>query len=117
MEDIGYKEYMATYHSLRRAYERIGLKAEAAEKEICRAYAAGLGAEEFNSREKAYLESKGLAGGYAKVYKGFCYIFSEEAVCITVYPVPAWFGKRQYFDGKTRIRNPKNYYRHYGVLA
>ena len=106
-----------TYHSLVRAHERLGLNREEAERTITRAYAEGMGAEEFNSREKKYLEQKGANGAQVKVYNGCCYVFSENAVCITVFQVPLWFGKRQFFDGKTKIRNPKNYYRHYGVMA
>ena len=111
------KDIEATYHSLVRAKERLGLKAEAAEREIRRAFTEGLDASEFNSREKEYLIGKEIYGAAAKVYRGSCYIFSEEGVCITVYKVPAWFGRRQFFDGKKKIRNPKDYYRHYSVTA
>ena len=107
----------ASYHSLIRARERLGLKTNAAEREIRKAYTEGLDATEFNSREKEYLINKGLSGAIVKVFNGSCYIFSENAICITIYKVPSWFGRRQYFDGKEKIRNPKNYYRHYGVMA
>ena len=107
----------ATYHSLMRAKKRLGLKAEAAKREMKRAFTDGLDASEFDSKEKEYLIGKEVSGAAVKVYRGSCYIFSEEGTCITVYKVPAWFGKRQFFDGKKKIRNPKDYYRHYGVTA
>ena len=112
MESIG-----ATYHSLVRAKERLGLKTEAAEREIRRAFIQGLDSSEFTAKEKEYLIGKEVYGAAAKVYKGSCYIFSEEGICITVYKVPSWFGRRQFFDGKKKIRNPKDYYRHYGIIA
>ncbi len=107
----------ASYHSLVRARERLGLKINAAEREIRNAYMEGLDATEFNSREKEYLINKGLSGALVKVYNGSCYIFSENAICITIYKVPSWLGRRQFFDGKEKIRNPKNYYRRYGVMG
>ena len=107
----------ATYHSLVRAKERLGLKAEAAEREIRRAYLNGLDSADFSPREKEYLCSKELFGATVKVYKGSCYLFSEDGTCITIYKVPAWFGRKQFFDGKTKIRNPRDYYRHYGITA
>ncbi len=111
------KNIEATYHSLVRAKERLGLKADAAEREIRKAFMQDLDVSEFTAREKEYLNSKEIYGAAVKVYKNICYIFSEEGVCITVYKVPGWFGRRQFFDGKKKIRNPKDYYRHYGVIA
>ncbi len=106
-----------SYHAARRARERLGLKAKSAERETVKAFTDGLTAEDLTSRERDYLVRKGLHGCSPRVYNGSCYIFSENMVCVTVYKLPAWFGKRQFFDGKTKIRNPKNYYRHYGVMA
>ena len=112
-----FKSIEATYHSLVRAKERLGLKAEAAERAIRRAYAEGLDAAEFCAREKEYLISKEIYGAEVRFYRGSCYIFSQDGSCITVYKVPSWFGRKQFFDGKKKIRNPKDYYRHYGVSA
>ena len=111
------EEIMASYHAIKRANERLGLKVQAAEKEIRKAFLEGMESSEFSSREKEYLSGKEESGITVRVYKGSCYIFSEEGVCITVYDLPSWFGRKRFFDGKTKIRNPKEYYRHYGVIA
>ena len=106
-----------SYHSIQRARERMGLNASSAERIISRAYVQGLGSEDFTASEKDYLKRKGVSGAQIKVYNGFCCVFSDSAVCITVFKLPGWFGRRQHFDGKTKIRDPRSYYRHYGVIV
>ena len=103
-----------SYHSVKRAHERLGLNASGAEAFLTRAFAEGMDSGDFSSRERRYLEDKGLRGGIIKVFCGYCCVFSDTAVCITVFRLPSWFGKKHY-DGKKKIRDPKNYYRHYGV--
>ena len=51
----------------------------------------------------------------AIAYNNFCYIVSEEGFCVTLYPLPVWFGKKKHFNGKERIRNMKAYARNYAM--
>ena len=45
------------------------------------------------------------------VYQDAIYIFSADGVCVTLYPVPRWFGTRRNYDGKERIRNVRRFFR------
>lgn len=99
----------ASIHSLKRAKERAGLNEKAAEKQIARAMRDGKCADAFSSWERSYLEKEAYGDCVAVAYSGFCYIVNSDGLCVTMYPLPVWFGKKKQFDGKERIRNPKTY--------
>lgn len=104
---------LATYHSIVRAKERIGTKnVQSAEKNIALARSRGKRAQEFSSWERSFLRHTERYDCQAIAYNNFCYIFSEDDVCITLYPLPVWFGKKKHFDGKERIRHMKKYQRY-----
>ena len=107
---------MATVHSLDRAKERAGLNEKRAYKMIELALERGKTAENFTSWEKEYLQRECKDGVIAIAYNNYCYIVNEEGFCITLYPLPAWFGKKKHFNGKEHIRNLKTYSRNYAVI-
>lgn len=101
---------MTTIHSINRTMERCKLKnPRAAEKNINRALQRGKRAEEFSSWERTFLSIEAHGDCSAIAHNGFCYIVNEYGTCITVYPLPAWFGKKKHFDGKERIRDFRKY--------
>lgn len=104
--------YTTTYHSVQRVMERCNLPNQrAAVKNIHRAAQKGVRAEDCTSWEQSYLRVEGRYGCEAIAYNGFCYIFNQEEICVTVYPLPKWFGKKKHFDGKERIRDYRKYYK------
>jgi hypothetical protein len=107
----------ATVHSIVRSKERLGLNERRAEKTIQLAIERGKDYTEFNSsRERKYLEQHTDSEVYAVAYNGYCYIINNTGFCITVYELPEWFGKKKQYDGKTKIKNMKAYYRNYSDL-
>ena len=102
-----------TYHSIDRAKERAGLNERKATKMIELALERGKNANDFSSMEKRYLESKRYVGCSAIAYNNICYIVNENGICVTLYPLPTWFGKKKLFNGKEKIRNPKKYSKNY----
>jgi len=101
----------ATIHSLDRAKERIGCNEKAADKQFRLAIERGKTYEDFTSWEQKYLAKEAYDGCVAVAYNGYCYIVNELGFCVTVYQLPAWFGKKKHFNGKERIRNMKSYAR------
>ena len=106
-----------TCHSIDRAKERAGLNERKATKMIEQALKRGKSANEFNSMEKSYLEKQGQGNCTAIAYNNFCYIVNENGFCVTLYPLPVWFGKKKRFDGKEKIRNPKKYRKNYDFYS
>ena len=103
---------MTTFHALQRTKERTGFNHKASERLIANAITRGKGAQSFAAKEREYLERQESKKGYwTIVYNSLCFIFSNDGVCITVYKLPPWFGKKQY-DGKQVIRNNKKYIRY-----
>ena len=99
-----------TLHSIDRAMERCNLKNQrSAEKNISRALQNGKRAEDFASWERNFLSREAYDNCFALAYNGFCYIVNEYGACVTVYALPAWFGKKKHFDGKERIRDFRKY--------
>ena len=98
-----------TYHSIMRTKERAKLNEDAAKRMIVRAKEYGIPADEFHSEERRYLER--MEEGEKKViyYSGYVFVLTSDSICITMFPVPQWFGKRNRFSGKTAIRNVKKY--------
>lgn len=106
---------IASYHSIVRAKERLGYNAKNALKQINRALDRGKSAEDFTSWERDYLrnECADRADAKAIAYNNFCYIVGDDGKCVTMYELPAWFGKKKHFDGKERIRKAKAYTRYH----
>ena len=100
----------ATKHSIDRAMERRNFKNQrAAERNIARAIKNGKRAEDFSSWERSFLLGEARDDCTAIAYNNFCYIVNSQNVCVTLYPLPVWFGKKKRFDGKERIRDYKKY--------
>ena len=99
---------MYTYHSIVRTSQRAGLNRKSATRMIENARVRGLGSSYFGGDEKEYLQRKMPEGGRSVVYAGYCFIFNDSDLCITMFSVPVWFGKRKY-DGKKRLRKPRKY--------
>lgn len=103
---------VASYHSVNRAMERCRVKnVRAAEKRIATALQRGKQASEYSSWERSYLMDR-ASDCTAIAYNNFCYLVNEDGMCITLYPLPAWFGKKKRFQGKERIRDMKKYQRY-----
>ena len=101
---------MITAHGLLRAEERTGYHTEAATRFVERALQRGKHPQEMPARERKYLIQKEKKEDCnALFYNGFCFIVSMEGVCVTMYQAPKWFGKRDHYIGKKRIRNVKEY--------
>ena len=103
---------IASYHSIVRVKERLGYNEKNALKQINRALERGKTAEQFSSKERTYLEDKCDETKYAIAYNNFCYIVGTDGVCVTVFSLPTWFGKKKHYDGKEPIRNAKAYTRY-----
>lgn len=101
---------IATMHGVDRIKERCNLKNQrSAVKSIKLALKRGKRAEDFTSWERDYLSKEAYGDCFAIAYNSFCYIVNSQGSCVTVYPLPAWFGKKKHFDGKERIRDYKKY--------
>lgn len=103
----------ASHHSIERMKERAGICERQAERRIRQAFRRGKGFEFFASWERRYLQNE---GGFNKAiaFNGFCYIFGADGICITLFPLPIWFGKKKRFDGKVKVRDAKKYFNSYG---
>ncbi len=106
---------MATVHSLGRIKERAGLNEKRAYKMIDLALQRGKTADHFTSWERNFLLNESKNNKTAIAYNNYCYIVGENGFCITLFPLPNWFGKKKHFDGKERIRNIKAYSRYHCV--
>lgn len=101
-----------TIHGTHRVKARRNLKNQrSVEKSVQLAYNRGKRAEDCSSWERNFLSMKPQNDCTAVAYNNYCYIFNSSGVCVTLYPLPAWFGKKKRFDGKERIRNYKQYSR------
>lgn len=105
-----------TYHSLVRAKSRINTKSIAAsQKQMQLAYERGKRAEDLSSWERDYLQKQQKPGCIAVAFNQSCYIFRDESekdiVCLTIYPLPAWFGKPKshMYCKKEKVRNPRKF--------
>lgn len=100
---------MLTYHSIERAQERTKYANKTAVRFIENGITRGKGAEEFTQRERAFLQGFETRNCIAKAYNGYCFLISENMECITMYPLPDWFGKKRFYENKVRVRNVKRY--------
>lgn len=101
--------FNATQHSIERAMERIRLNEHEAERKIDIALKRGKCADNYtSSRERKYLEKQSY-NAIALAYDNYCYLFSYQGECITVYALPDWWEKKKMYRGKEKIRKPKKY--------
>lgn len=99
-----------TIHCVERINERQSIKSNArAMRKVQKAVERGSGAECFHSWERKYMENRKKGNCSPIAYDQFCYIISEDGVCVTLFPLPKNFGRRKHFDGKEKIRNVKKY--------
>ena len=95
-----------TAHSLARLKERRHLKnPRSAEKNIEMAINRGRRAKDYSSWEKSYLERIARGKCEAIAYNQFCYIMNAYNECITLFPLPAYFGRKKPYCGKEWIRS------------
>lgn len=107
-----------TQHGADRAKERCNLKSiHAAEKNVNLAIQRGKRAEDLTSWERSFLSKEANSDCTAIAYNNFCYIFNADGVCVTIYRLPAWFGKKKHFNGKERIKNYKQYCKNNSVFC
>lgn len=103
---------ITTHHSIDRTMERCNLKSQqAAEKRITLAIQRGKYPDQCTSWERSYLSKEAHDNCTAIAYNGFCFIINESGQCVTMHPLPKWFGKKKHFDGKERIRDFKKNYK------
>ena len=103
---------IVTVHGVSRAKVRCNVKnVRSAEKNVTLALQRGKRAEDLTSWEREYLSKEAHDDCTAIAYNNFCYIVNSAGACVTLYPLPTWFGKKKHFDGKERIRNYKQYCR------
>ena len=100
----------ATRHGLERAMERIDLNRKEAIYNINLALHKGKSYEQYNTtKEKEYLQKHSI-DVIALAFDKYCYIFSYQGECITVYPLPEWWEKKVIYNGKERIKKPKKFF-------
>ena len=105
---------MTTLHALQRTNERTGFNLKTSERFIANALERGKRAEDFRDREKDYLLRTVKNNSKALVYNTYCFIFSKENICITMFPVPKWFGKKRRYNSKNKhIREYQKNYNNY----
>ena len=101
-----------TEHSVERAMERLGLERKAAERFLLNGIERGKTYESYSGKERRFLETHAKGDCLSSIaYNGYCFVVSDDLVCLTVYPLPEWFGKKVFYDHKERIRNAKKYIR------
>ena len=108
---------MCTYHSIQRANERTRYNGKSAIRFISNGIERGKTANDFTQSERKYLLDKQHDNCIAKAYNGFCLIINEVGECVTIYPLPEWFGKKRYYKEKSRIRNAKRYFKSCAAYA
>ena len=104
-----------TNKGIKKVMKYANLSGASAEKMIRRAAVNGTDIMDLSSKDRAYFESMvDIAKRKAVIYAGYCFIFSEE-YCVNILKVPKKIGKKTNYIGKTQIRNPKKYAKHYDV--
>ena len=101
---------MTTIHAVQRTQERAGFNFKRSTRFISNAVKRGLKADAFESAERDYLKSYEYNNGcHAIVYNSFCFIVNNSGICITMFELPKWFGKKRLFFGKERVRDTKKF--------
>jgi len=100
-----------TYTSLKKAQDWANLNENSAKKLIRRAAVNGQDISTLPVKERKFCETQ-LSNDNRKalVYSGFGFVFTTDNYCVNMFKLPKWFGKKAlYFDGQTKIKNPKKY--------
>ena len=101
-----------TLHGMERMKERHGVKNEkSVNKLVALASERGKRAEDCTSWERTYLYAHSCDSCVAIAYGEYCYIIGDNNICITIFRLPIWFGKKKQYVGKERIKNMKVYSR------
>lgn len=103
------KTTSASTHSLERGKQRLNLNKKATLRQIQLAFERGQTSETIGSLGKYWLQDHSANGKNAKIYNGFCFIFGNNGMCITILPLPEYLSKKPYFDNKNQIRNIRYY--------
>ena len=103
-----------TYHSILRTAERANLNQQSAIRMIERAKECGKKSEQFPADERNYMKRLETEGKTVLYHAGYCFVLGDDFICITMFPVPKWFGKKTKHCGKTYVRRPKKYFKMLG---
>ena len=106
---------LTTYHCIQRGKKRIKTNKKKTYNLAKRALEYGLRytALKSNTFLAHFLKSKTNDDAFAVAYNNYCFIFSQKTLsCLTVYEIPEYIQKKQYFDGKEHIKNYKKYCRY-----
>lgn len=107
-----------TEHSIERAMERIGLERDAAERFLLNGMVRGKSGEFYSGKEKRFLETHAKGDRLSSIaYNGYCLVMCDDQVCLTVYALPDWFGKKERYNHKERIRKAKKYMKFGGQVS
>ena len=99
---------MVTQHSVERVYQRTDCNRRSSKRIIENAIKRGKGMREFAEKERSYLVHKSSRNGNECIYyNGAIYVVTPEKVCVTVLIPPKWFGRKDFYNGKTKIRKPQ----------
>ena len=103
-------------HALERTMERTTLNENQAKRFIGNAFERGCKKDELPMAwQKKYITQteRDLYNGLTdvRVYNNYIFIFSATKVLITMYPLPEFFSKKKYFNGKSPIRNIRKFNR------
>lgn len=100
---------MTTFHAIQRTKERAGYNHAGSTRFIENAIMRGKGIEEFGSIEREYLKyEERKQGCKVLVYNSYCFIISNEGICITMFKLPIWFGRKRRNTGRKYSRKPKS---------
>lgn len=109
---ITYYENHSTNHCCERMEQRTKLKGDEAIRFANNAVHKGRNASFYTGKEKRYLEEKERDDISAVTYNGYCFIINKsKEACVTMYELPEWFGRKEHYQGKEKIRNYKKYMR------
>ena len=105
-----------TAHGLSRIMERTGKNMSRSMDLTRKAWKKGKVSCEFNAqweRQPGRLQAnQGGRPTEHRIYKGNLFIFSKDGALITMFPLPEdYYHRKEYYDGKIRVRRAKRYYR------
>ena len=98
-----------TVHAYERSEERMNIwSADKAFNNAERAWKNGKTVNDYSGKTRTYLLNKEKSHDdftEIRIFRGFCYIFKKNGICVTVYKAPKWMfkpnrQKRSHFGGK-----------------
>lgn len=96
---------ITTIHALVRAKDRCKIKnIRSAQRNMTLALQRGKREADCTAQERSYLRDQSRDNCTAIAYNGFCYIVNKRNVCVTILPLPEWFGRNEYRSKRPRIR-------------